>query len=57
MELENLVYITVLLFMVYAIYNNSLENFSDNRKECSQEAISDAYVSYVFGTPYFVRPG
>lgn len=57
MQVENLVYIAIILFLLYTIYNKSSEHFSgnNNQKECSQKAINDTYNSYIFGTPYFVR--
>jgi hypothetical protein len=51
MQIQNLAYIAIILFILYKIYNSSSEYFSDvdNKKECSQKAINDGYVSYVFG--------
>jgi hypothetical protein len=59
MQLQNLVYIAIILFLLYTIYNKSSEHFSgvNNKKDCSQKAIDDGYISYIFGIPYFVRSG
>lgn len=53
MQIENLAYIAIILFVLYTIYKQSLEQFSDdsgnNKKDCSQKAINDGYISYIFG--------
>lgn len=52
MQIEDLIYIAIILFLLYKIYKTASEQFS---QECSQKAIDDGYISYIFGTPPFVR--
>lgn len=58
MELQNLLLIFILLIIAYRLFvaKEGLENVSET-KECSQKAINEGHLQYVFGTPYFVRPG
>lgn len=59
MKVENLLIISAILIILYYLINKASETFtnSNNDKDCSQRAINDGHLTYVFGTPYFVRPG
>lgn len=60
MNIQHLAIITLILFAIYYILVSTKEHFEQieikNRdKACSQKAINDSYISYIFGGVKSIR--
>ena len=49
MNLQNLVMLTVILFILYTVLLKKKEKLTNTEKDCSQNDINKAYSDYVFG--------
>lgn len=64
MEVKEWGIIFVILCIAYFFYIKTAEHFANdkqqktaNERECSEQAINDAYLEYIFGVPnHTVRP-
>lgn len=61
MDIQNLAIITLILFAIYYILVSTKENFDQigmqttKDKACSQKAINDSYINYIFGGVKSIR--
>jgi hypothetical protein len=58
MDIQNLAIITIILFAIYYLLVSTKEHFDqiqNQDKACSQKAINDSYMSYIFGGVKSVR--
>lgn len=57
MNVENLIYLTVILFVVNFVFIQKKEKLTnlDSKKECSQNDINQSYIDYIFGIRQAIR--
>ena len=59
MNIQNLAILTIILFAIYYVLVSAKEHFEQidikKDKACSQKAINDSYLNYIFGHKKFIR--